>query len=295
MQKYLEMILSMTGFGKAVKELPGKKISVEIKSLNSKQMDISSHISTAYKEKEMDIRALLAQAIERGKVDASVLVERGSETTSSTLNVEAIERYHKEILQIAKKIGAEPPKDILSLLLQLPEAHQPEATEVDEKEWEAVKATIEEALKAFQEFRKQEGRMLENVFAEKIKAIDTLLLEVERYDTNRIERIRARILDSLKQLETPYDESRFEQEMIFYIERLDVSEEKSRLNNHLRYFLETMRNESSQGRKLGFISQEMGREINTLGSKSNHAEMQQIVVRMKDELEQIKEQILNVL
>jgi uncharacterized protein (TIGR00255 family) len=289
------MILSMTGFGKAVKELPNRKISVEIKSLNGKQLDISSRISAAYKEKEMDIRTLLAQTIERGKVDVSVVADHAGDAASSTLNADAIERYYKEILQIAKKIGIKPPKDVLSQILQLPEATQVESSGVDEKEWALVKATIEEALRAFQEFRKQEGRMLESVFAEKIKAIGTLLLEVEKYDTDRIKKIRARLLDNAKQLDVTYDENRFEQELIFYIERLDISEEKSRLNNHLKYFSETMRNESSQGRKLGFISQEMGREINTLGSKSNHVEMQQIVVRMKDELEQIKEQILNVL
>ncbi|GHT25076.1 hypothetical protein AGMMS4957_19240 [Bacteroidia bacterium] len=285
----------MTGFGKAVKELPHRKICVEIKSLNSKQLDISSRISAAYKEKEIDIRTLLARTVERGKVDVSVLVDHRGDAVSSTLNVDAIERYYKEILQIAKKIGVDPPKDVLPLLLQLPEATQADPTGVDEKEWAVVKATIEKALKAFQDFRKQEGRMLEKVFAEKIAAIDTLLSEVEKYDANRIEKIKTRLAEGMKQLDTPYDENRFEQELIFYIERLDVSEEKSRLDNHLKYFLETMRNESSQGRKLGFITQEMGREINTLGSKSNHAEMQQIVVRMKDELEQIKEQILNVL
>ncbi|MDR0834917.1 MAG: YicC family protein [Candidatus Symbiothrix sp.] len=289
------MILSMTGFGKAVKELSNKKISVEIKSLNSKQLDVNARISAAYKEKEMEIRTLLAQKIERGKVDVLVAVDHGNEAASSQLNVNAIEKYYKDILQLAKQLNVEPPKDMLSVLLKLPETIQTESATLDEKEWETVKATIEEALKVFQNFRKQEGKMLESIFTEKIKAIAHLLKEVDNYDTDRIDKIKTKMADGMKKLDAPYDQNRFEQEMIFYIERLDINEEKARLGNHLNYFFETMRNESSQGRKLGFITQEMGREINTLGSKSNHAEMQQIVVRMKDELEQIKEQILNVL
>jgi uncharacterized protein (TIGR00255 family) len=285
----------MTGFGKAVKELSNKKISVEIKSLNSKQLDVNARISAAYKEKEMEIRTLLAQKIERGKVDVLVAVDHGNEAASSQLNVNAIEKYYKDILQLAKQLNVEPPKDMLSVLLKLPETIQTESATLDEKEWETVKATIEEALKVFQNFRKQEGKMLESIFTEKIKAIAHLLKEVDNYDTDRIDKIKTKMADGMKKLDAPYDQNRFEQEMIFYIERLDINEEKARLGNHLNYFFETMRNESSQGRKLGFITQEMGREINTLGSKSNHAEMQQIVVRMKDELEQIKEQILNVL
>ncbi|GHT01827.1 hypothetical protein AGMMS49525_03700 [Bacteroidia bacterium] len=285
----------MTGFGKAVKELPDKKISVEIKSLNSKQLDVNARISATYKDKEMEIRTLLAQKIERGKVDVSVGVDHGNEAVSSKLNVDAIEKHYKDILQVAKHLEVEPPKDVLSVVLKLPEVIQTESATLDEQEWEGAKSAIEEALKAFQDFRKQEGKMLEGIFKEKIEAIANFLKEVDKYDVDRIEKIKAKMVDGMKKLDVPYDKNRFEQEMIFYIERLDINEEKARLNNHLNYFLETMRNESSQGRKLGFITQEIGREINTLGSKSNHAEMQQIVVRMKDELEQIKEQILNVL
>lgn len=297
MQKQLSMIQSMTGYGKATKELPDKKISIEIKSLNSKQLDINTRILNVYREKEIEIRNLLSQTIERGKVDFCLHIEYTNPQTSSKINPNAIESYLSQIKAIANKLKIDEPSDWFSVLLRLPETIKIENTEFDENEWEAIKDTIKKALKELSAFRMQEGLMLEKLFAGKIKNIRHLLNEIEIYDSERIEKIRQKIFETLKKLEllSSIDENRFEQEMIYYIERLDVSEEKTRLDNHLQYFIETMNNEKCQGRKLGFITQEIGREINTLGSKSNHAEMQQIVVRMKDEVEQIKEQILNVL
>jgi uncharacterized protein (TIGR00255 family) len=290
------MIQSMTGFGKAVIELPGKKISVEIKSLNSKQLDLNAKIPSAYREKEIEIRTLLSQTVERGKVDFFVSIEQGDTMISSKINVGAIENYYEQIKEISDKLNLKIPADCLSVILRLPEAIKTETVEPDENEWKTVKDTITEALKTFVAFRTQEGEMLEKVFKNKIEAIAILLQEIETYDSERVEKIKTRMAETLKKTEiVSYDENRFEQEMIYYIERLDISEEKARLGNHLKYFLETMETEKNQGRKLGFITQEIGREINTLGSKSNHAEMQKLVVRMKDELEQIKEQILNVL
>ena len=290
------MIQSMTGFGKVTMELPGKKISVEIKSLNGKQLDISTRIPNAYRDKEIEIRSLLSQTIERGKVDFLIYIDNVDTSISSKINPMAVEMYYKQIHDIARKLQIDIPADWFSVLLRLPDAVKTEIVELDEREWAILKKAIQDALKAFVAFRIQEGRMLENVFRTKIEAIAALLRGIDVYDGERIEKIKTRLYEAVKKLDIPaYDENRFEQEMIYYIERLDVNEEKSRLENHLNYFLETMNNETSQGRKLGFIAQEMGREINTLGSKSNHAEMQKMVVRMKDELEQIKEQIQNVL
>jgi uncharacterized protein (TIGR00255 family) len=290
------MIQSMTGFGKAITELSNKKISVEIKSLNSKQLDLTAKISSIYREKEIEIRNILSQTIERGKIDFFITIEQADATNSSKINPVIIENYYEQIKEISNKLNIERPSDCLSVILRLPDAIKTETIELDENEWVTVKNTISEALKAFVAFRVQEGKMLEKVFKNKIEAILTLLQEIEIYDAERIEKIKTRMIETLKKTEiASYDENRFEQELIYYIERLDVSEEKTRLGNHLNYFLETMETEKSQGRKLGFITQEIGREINTLGSKSNHAEMQKIVVQMKDELEQVKEQILNVL
>ena len=290
------MIQSMTGFGKVTRELPGKKISVEIKSLNGKQLDISTRIPNAYRDKEIEIRNLLSQTIERGKVDFLIYLDNVDTSISTKINPTAIEMYYKQIHDTAQKLQIELPADWFPVLLRLPDAVKTEVVELDETEWRIVKKTIQDALKTFVAFRVQEGVMLEKVFRTKIEAIAALLQGIEIYDGERIEKIKTRLQESIKKLDIPgYDESRFEQELIYYIERLDVNEEKSRLDNHLKYFLETMDNERSQGRKLGFIAQEMGREINTLGSKSNHVEMQRMVVQMKDELEQIKEQIQNVL
>lgn len=290
------MIQSMTGFGKSNIEFSNKKICIEIKSLNSKQLDLNTRLPNLYREKELAIRNILSKEIERGKVDIGIYVDNLETGASSKLNVGAIESYLTQIQEISTQFKIETPADWFATILRLPETIKTESAELDADEWETVQTGIESAVKELQSFRKQEGAMLEKLFEEKISNIERLLSSVSIYESERVERIRTRILDSLKKLDvSSLDHNRFEQELIYYIEKLDINEEKTRLKNHLDYFLETMRNENAQGRKLGFIVQEMGREINTLGSKSNHAEMQKIVVQMKDELEQIKEQILNVL
>jgi len=289
------MILSMTGYGRAEIEFYNKKISVEIKSLNSKQFDVSMRIPSIYRDKEVDIRAKLLQIIERGKVDFTILIDSSEKPLMSKINRNMVETYRDDIREIAKALDINEPSDWFSVLIRLPEIIKTETTELGEKEWEVVKRTIDSALKAFVEFRIQEGEMLEKVFTEKIKNIGILSKEIETFESERIEKIKSRMRESFRKIEINCDENRFEQEVIYYIERLDISEEKARLKNHLDYFTETMINEKNQGRKLGFIVQEIGREVNTLGSKSNHSGMQKIVVQMKDELEQVKEQILNVL
>jgi len=289
------MILSMTGYGRAETEVLNKKISVEIKSLNSKQFDINLRIPSIYKDKEIDIRNKLSQIIERGKVDFTIGVDSSDRLSVNRINRIAVEGYYAEMKEITQILKVNEPADWLSVLMRLPEIVRTDAAELDEDEWENVSQTIDKALEAFVQFRIQEGEMLEKVFTEKIRNIHSLHREIEIHESDRIEKIKTRMQESFRKMELEYDENRFEQELIYYIERLDISEEKARLDNHLNYFSETVANEKSQGRKLGFIAQEIGREINTLGSKSNHAAMQKIVVQMKDELEQVKEQILNVL
>jgi uncharacterized protein (TIGR00255 family) len=290
------MIQSMTGFGKSIIEIPNKKISVEIKSLNSKQIDLNTRIPNTYREKEMEIRNILSQTIKRGKVDFYVTVDHTDSVISSQINPVVVSSYYRQIVEVAEKLNLEIPNDWLSAVLRLPDSVKMDVSDTEEGEWETLEQAISQALEAFNEFRVQEGAMLEKVFISKIDNIKQLLDEIGKYEVERIDYIKAKIQESIKKLELAnYDENRFEQEMIYYIEKLDVNEEKSRLKNHLNYFIDTMDKEKEQGRKLGFIVQEMGREINTLGSKSNHQEMQKIVVRMKDELEQIKEQVLNVL
>jgi len=291
------MIQSMTGFGKAKIELSTRKITIEIKSLNSKQLDLSVRIPSLYKDKEMGLRNVLARKLERGKVDFSIFVENIGTETSTQINQNIITGYYNQITETAQKLGIETPSDWFSVLLKLPDALKYELQEVDEEEWKTVESTINDAISQVLDFRKQEGNMLRKLFVEKVGNISELMSEIEQYESERIEKIKQRIIEALQKIENfDYDKNRFEQEMIYYIEKLDINEEKSRLKNHLDYFLQTINDSSSgQGKKLGFIAQEMGREINTMGSKSNHAEMQQIVVRMKDELEQIKEQVLNVL
>jgi len=289
------MIFSMTGYGKADAEFQNKKISVEIKSLNSKQFDINLRIPLIYKDKEIDIRNKLLQSIERGKIDCTILIDFSDKSLTSIINSKALKDYYEDIRAIASTLKIKEPDDWFSVLLRLPETVKAETTDLDEEEWKIVEQTIDKALEAFTQFRIQEGKMLEKVFIEKINNIVVLSKEIENYESERIEKTKIRMQESLRKLEIAYDENRFEQEMVYYIERLDISEEKARLSNHLNYFSETMTKEKSQGKKLGFIVQEIGREVNTLGSKSNHAAMQKIVVEMKDELEQIKEQILNVL
>ncbi|MCC8095899.1 MAG: YicC family protein [Tannerellaceae bacterium] len=290
------MIQSMTGFGKVTAELPTKKVTVEIKALNSKQLDLSTRIPSIYKEREMLIRSQLLKELERGKVEFSIAIEYIGKETPVYINVAAIENYYNQIQEIAGKLGIAVPADWFQTLLRMPEVIKSEIAEPDENEWNTIQQTIHQTIAQLHEFRKQEGAMLQKLFIQKIENIATLLNEIEKYEGERIERIKVRIMKNLEKIAAKdYDKNRFEQEMIYYIEKLDVNEEKVRLDNHLKYFIQTMENGQGQGKKLGFIVQEIGREINTLGSKSNHAEMQKVAVRMKDELEQIKEQILNVL
>ncbi|MCC8155566.1 MAG: YicC family protein [Tannerellaceae bacterium] len=290
------MIQSMTGFGKVTAELPSKKVTIEIKALNSKQLDLSTRIPTVYKEMEMQIRSQLLRSLERGKIEFNVSVEYIGKDTPTHINQHAVENYYLQIKELSEKLNVPVPADWFQTLLRLPDTIKSDAPQPDEAEWQQIQGAIDAAITQLEDFRRQEGQMLENLFRTKIENIGILLKEVEQYEGERLEKIKTRIMDNLEKVaSTDYDKNRFEQEMIYYIEKLDVNEEKTRLENHLKYFINTMENGSSQGKKLGFIVQEIGREINTLGSKSNHAGMQQVVVRMKDELEQIKEQILNVL
>lgn len=291
------MIQSMTGFGKATAELPNRKVTVEIKSLNSKQLDLSARIPSVYRENEMSIRNLLARTLERGKVDFSIYVENTGTETTSKINQGILEGYYNQIKASSSNLGVDVPHDWFQVLLRLPDVLKYEAQEADEEEWSIVEGTIAKAIKELENFRLQEGKMLQALFEEKIGNIASLLKDIEPYEAERVEKVKQRINEALEKIENfDYDKNRFEQEMIFYIEKLDINEEKSRLTNHLEYFIKTLHDDAKgNGKKLGFITQEIGREINTMGSKSNHAEMQQIVVRMKDELEQIKEQVLNVL
>ena len=291
------MILSMTGYGKAVVTFKEKKINVEVKSLNSKSLDLSTRIAPLYREKEMEIRQMIANALLRGKVDFSIWVEKDAGTDATPINAALVENYYQQIKTIAAKTGIPEPQDWFYTLLRMPDVMARIDTEVlSEEEWEAAHKAIEMALEQLVDFRQQEGAALQKKFTEKLDNIAALLVAIEPYEKSRVEKIRARIVDGLATIpEVDYDKNRLEQELIYYIEKLDISEEKQRLANHLKYFRETMEESTSQGKKLGFIAQEMGREINTTGSKSNQAEMQNIVVKMKDELEQIKEQVLNAL
>ncbi|MDR1720552.1 MAG: YicC family protein [Dysgonamonadaceae bacterium] len=290
------MVRSMTGFGRSTAELPNKKVSVEIKSLNSKQFDLNSKVPSIYRDKEMEIRNVLLQTVERGKVDFSIYVEDINNNISSQINQGAVENYYDQIRDLAKTIGLQIPENIISVILRLPETIKTESSKIDEAEWQLLFEVIDKALQQFTAFRIQEGQMLQNLFEQKIQSIAALLKEVECFEPERTERIKTKLVESLEKIDVAtYDQNRFEQELIYYIERFDINEEKNRLSNHLSYFIETMSEDKAQGRKLGFIAQEIGREINTMGSKSNHVEIQKIVVRMKDELEQIKEQLSNVL
>lgn len=287
----------MTGYGKAVATYKDKKITVEIKSLNSKTLDLTARICPLYREKEMEIRQNIARRLKRGKIDFSLWAERDATQDTTPINDTLLKAYYERIKAIAKENGIEEPKDWMGLLLHLPDVMaRVEEEEFEEEEWKAVSGTIDEAINHLVEFRKQEGAALEKKFREKTDNIERLLGELEPYEKTRVEKIRSKIVEGLSSLhDVDYDENRLEQELIYYIEKLDISEEKQRLANHLQYFRETLEKGQGQGKKLGFIAQEMGREINTTGSKSNQAEMQNIVVMMKDELEQIKEQVLNVL
>ena len=269
------MIQSMTGYGKVVVAFKDKKISAEIKSLNSKQLDLQTRIAPLYREKEMEIRQMIAASLERGKVDFSLWIEKEAGVDATPVNAALVENYYHQLNGIATKVGIPEPEDWMYTLTRMPDVlSKTEQEELTDEEWAAARKAVEGAIAALVDFRKQEGAALEKKFAEKIDNIERLLAEIEPFEKSRVEKIR---------------------ELIYYIEKLDISEEKQRLTNHLKYFRETMRDGHGQGKKLGFIAQEMGREINTTGSKSNQAEMQNIVVQMKDELEQIKEQVLNAL
>lgn len=291
------MIQSMTGFGKAVGEIGTKKITVEIKSLNSKQLDLFTKIPYIYREKEIEIRALLAQQLERGKIDFNIIIENSSKESSSQINGPIIESYRNQILAISESTGIPVPTDWYSILLRLPESLKTEQQEIPEDEITVLMKTINTAITNLKAFRKQEGKSLQNIFENKIKNIKELAAQVTPFEQERMTNIRTRIKENLESLSlnAEYDKNRFEQEMFYYIEKIDINEEKNRLSNHLKYFIETINEENNAGKKIGFIAQEIGREINTMGSKANHLEIQKLVVRMKDELEQIKEQVLNVL
>ena len=291
------MIQSMTGYGKAVVAYKDKKINVELKSLNSKQLDLQTRIAPIYREKEMELRQMVAAAVVRGKVDFSLWIEKDTVVDATPVNAALVENYYRQMKDIAAKTGIPMSTDPMYTLLRMPDVLTKSEQEVlSDEEWLAARQGVQDALDALVSFRTQEGAALEQKFIEKIDNIQQLLAEIEPYEKGRVEKIRQRITDGLQQIPgVEYDKNRLEQELIYYIEKLDISEEKQRLSNHLKYFRETMAEPAGQGKKLGFIAQEMGREINTTGSKSNQAEMQNIVVRMKDELEQIKEQVLNVL
>ncbi len=291
------MIQSMTGYGKAMAAYKDKKIHVEVKSLNSKALDLSTRIAPVYREREMEIRQTVAKALVRGKVDVSIWIEKEAGSDAVPINGALVQNYYEQIRTIASQCGIPEPQDWWVSLLRLPDVTaRTEMEELSDEEWNTVRGVIDEALNAITAFRIQEGAALERKFTEKIDNIAALLDSIEPYEKSRVEKIKGRIVEGLKAIpEADYDKNRLEQELIYYIEKLDISEEKQRLANHLKYFRETMAEPAGQGKKLGFIAQEMGREINTTGSKSNMAEMQNIVVKMKDELEQIKEQVLNAL
>lgn len=290
------MIQSMTGYGKAMAVYGDKKIFAEIRSLNSKAMDLSTRIAPLYREKEMEIRSIIIKALERGKVDFNLWIEKDSNEAATPINGALISNYYTQIKNIAEQYDIPQPSEWFSTLLRMPDVMtKVETQELNSEEWSVALAVIEQAVSQLVNFRIQEGEALSRKFVEKLDNIAALMKEIEPYEIERVQKIRDRIVENLSKLPVDYDRNRLEQELIYYIEKLDINEEKQRLANHLDYFRKTMNEGHGQGKKLGFIAQEMGREINTTGSKSNQAEMQNIVVRMKDELEQIKEQVLNVM
>ncbi len=286
------MIQSMTGFGKATLQLPTKKITVEIKSLNSKGLDLNTRMPSVFREMELGLRNQLSARLERGKIDFSLYVEITGEETSSKINVPIVRGY---INQMKAVIPNADETELMKMAVRMPDALKTERDEIDENEWKKIQTVIDEALENIAQFRKDEGVSLEREFLHRIANIMALMNNAVSYDAERVETVKTRLRNALDELKENVDENRFEQELIFYLEKYDITEEKVRLENHLNYFIETIAGTEANGRKLGFITQEMGREINTMGSKSNHAEMQKLVVMMKDELEKIKEQVLNVL
>ncbi len=291
------MIKSMTGFGKATCELPGKKISIEIKSLNSKQLDINMRLPNLYREKDLLLRNEVSSKLGRGKVDIGFYIDYLGNEKNATINQNVIESYYNQIYPIADKLGLSENSDILRAIMPLPDTIKIEQAELDEEEWNIIETTFKNALDSINSFRQQEGIVLQQDIISRIENIRNLAAEVEPYEKERIEKVRERILDQLNEIKgkIKVDENRLEQEMIYYLEKLDITEEKVRLANHLDYFIETISKEDMVGKKLGFITQEIGREINTMGSKANHSEVQKRVIQMKDELEKIKEQNLNIL
>ncbi len=285
------MIQSMTGYGKSVVQLPSKKITVEIKSLNSKNLDLHARVPSSYREKELDMRKTISKALVRGKVDFSLYVEITGEETSSKLNDVAVKQYMKQLSNVVEGDDFE----LLKMAIRMPDALKTERKEIEETEFNSISEAIEEALKSIIKYRSDEGKVLEDDFIMRAKNISELLEKVMEIDSNRIDIVKDRLRKAVSDLEESVDENRFEQELIYYLEKYDITEENVRLKNHINYFNKTINSETSNGKKLGFICQEIGREINTIGSKSNHAPMQQLVVQMKDELEKIKEQSLNVL
>ncbi len=281
----------MTGFGKSVIQLPTKKITIEIKSLNSKSLDLNARMPSMYREKELTIRKQIANSATRGKIDFSLFVEMTGEGTSTQINKTIVNQYIKQLKDVVD--GDE--TELLKMAVRLPDALTTEREEINEDEWKTIQTEIDSALKQLVDYRLHEGKSLESDFKDRIKNIDILLEKVMKIDPERIEAVRDRLRKGVEDLKENVDENRFEQELVFYIEKFDITEEKVRLHNHLDYFIKTLNSDDSNGKKLGFISQEIGREINTIGSKSNYAPMQKLVVQMKDELEKIKEQLLNVL
>jgi len=285
------MIYSMTGYGKSVLQLPTKKITIELKSLNSKNLDLNARMPSLYREKELDIRKMLADKLERGKIDFSIFVEMTAEDTSTQINEPVVKQYISQL----KKVVDGDEIELLKMAVRFPDAISTVREEIDEEEWNAIQSGIKTAVDFLSDYRLTEGKVLEKDFKERILSIDKLLEQVIAIAPERIVAVRERLLKGVEELKEKYDENRFEQELVYYIEKFDITEEKVRLKNHLNYFTESINSKDSNGKKLGFISQEIGREINTIGSKSNYAPMQQLVVQMKDELEKIKEQLLNVL
>ena len=285
------MIQSMTGFGKSVLQLPSKKITVEIKSLNSKNLDLNARIPSQYREKELLLRNKISRELTRGKVDFSVYVEVTGEETTASINPAVVKKYISQL----KNIVSGDEIELLKMAVRMPDALKTDREEVDEEEFKAIEEAVEEALREINDFRSSEGKALEDELEQRAKNIQQLLQQVIEMDPERIAGVRERLTRGIADLKENVDENRFEQELVYYIEKFDITEEKVRLENHMKYFQETLHSADSNGKKLAFISQEMGREINTIGSKSNYAPMQQLVVQMKDELEKIKEQLLNVL
>lgn len=282
----------MTGFGKATLQLPTKKITVEVKSLNSKGLDLSVRMPSVYREMELPLRNQIATALERGKIDFSIYIEGTAEQTSTKVNVPIVKAY---ISQLREVYADADETELMKMAVRMPDALKTEREEIDENEWHHIQTVVDEGLQNIQDFRISEGVALEKEFLHRIANIMTMMNETVALDGERITTVKTRLQSAIEELKVTLDENRFEQELIFYLEKYDITEEKVRLENHLNYFIETLAGKEANGRKLGFITQEMGREINTMGSKSNHSQMQKLVVQMKDELEKIKEQVLNVL